>query len=195
MRCRKLKRRILKLFIIFLKIGAFTFGGGYAMIPLIEKEVVEKNNWIEKEEFLDSLAACQSVPGALAVNNAVYIGYKLEGLLGALAAALGVILPSFFIILIIAAIFTTIKSYSIVNAIFIGIRACVVALIATAGLRLLKDMKKKNMFMVSMIVISFISIAVFNINPFIIVVVSSVAGIVKNRLIKNKRKRANHDIF
>ncbi|SNS40940.1 chromate transporter [Anaerovirgula multivorans] len=190
-----MKRRILKLFIIFLKIGAFTFGGGYAMIPLIEKEVVEKNNWIEKEEFLDSLAACQSVPGALAVNNAVYIGYKLEGLLGALAAALGVILPSFFIILIIAAIFTTIKSYSIVNAIFIGIRACVVALIATAGLRLLKDMKKKNMFMVSMIVISFISIAVFNINPFIIVVVSSVAGIVKNRLIKNKRKRANHDIF
>lgn len=94
--------KYLKMFWSFFKIGAFTFGGGYAMIPLIEEEVVNKNSWISKEDFLDILVISQSFPGALAVNCSTFIGYKINNLPGAILALLGTILPSFFIILCIA---------------------------------------------------------------------------------------------
>lgn len=120
-----------KLFFTFLKIGAFTFGGGWAMISLIEREVVDKNKWIDREEFLDLLAISQSMPGILAVNISVSIGDKLRGFRGSLTAALGTILPSFLIILDIAIFLTPdiIKNNPIVSRIFMGIRPCVVALI------------------------------------------------------------------
>ena len=120
-----------KLFFTFLKIGAFTFGGGWAMISLIEREVVDKNKWIDREEFLDLLAISQSMPGILAVNISVSIGDKLRGFRGSLTAALGTILPSFLIILAIAIFLTPdiIKNNPIVSRIFMGIRPCVVALI------------------------------------------------------------------
>lgn len=171
-----MKKSVLRLFIIFFKIGAFTFGGGYAMIPLIRQEIVEANKWLEDDEFLDCLAICQSTPGALAVNNAVFIGYKISGKLGALMAALGVILPSFFIILLIAASFTAIQSYSFISPIFTGVRASVVALIFTAGIRLMKV----SLFNIVIILLSFVSISFFNINPFIIVLLSASIGIAKS---------------
>ena len=120
-----------KLFFTFLKIGAFTFGGGWAMISLIEREVVDKNKWIDREEFLDLLAISQSMPGILAVNISVSIGDKLRGFRCSLTAALGTILPSFLIILAIAIFLTPdiIKNNPIVSRIFMGIRPCVVALI------------------------------------------------------------------
>lgn len=120
-----------QLFITFLKIGAFTFGGGWAMISLIEKEIVDRYGWIAREEFLDLLAVAQSLPGLLAVNIAVAVGDKLRGMRGATVAALGTILPSFVIILAIAIFLTPdlIKTDPHLSAIFKGIRPAVVALI------------------------------------------------------------------
>ena len=119
------------LFLTFAKIGAFTFGGGWAMISIIEREVVTKHHWLEKEEFLDLLAVAQSMPGILAVNISVVVGDKLRGLGGAVAAALGTIMPSFLIILAIAIFLTpeAITSNPTLTAIFKGIRPVVVALI------------------------------------------------------------------
>lgn len=121
----------LKLFLTFFKIGAFTFGGGWAMISIIEKEIVDKNAWIERDEFLDLLAVAQSLPGILAVNISVAVGDRLKGMRGSIAAALGTILPSFIIILAIAIFLTPdiIKNNPTVSAIFKGIRPAVVALI------------------------------------------------------------------
>ena len=120
-----------QLFISFLRIGAFTFGGGWSMISLIEREVVENRKWISREEFLDLLAVAQSMPGILAVNISVAVGDKLRGMKGSTAAALGTIMPSFLIILAIAIFLTPdlIQHNPVINAIFRGIRPAVVALI------------------------------------------------------------------
>lgn len=119
-----------KLFLTFMKIGAFTFGGGWAMISIIEREICDKNHWIEKSEFLDLLAVAQSMPGILAVNISVSVGDKLKGLKGSLAAV-GTIIPSFLIILLIAIFLTpeTIKNNEVLSKMFMGIRPAVVALI------------------------------------------------------------------
>lgn len=119
------------LFLVFAKIGAFTFGGGWAMISIIEREVVDKRGWLDRAEFLDLLAVAQSLPGILAVNISVVVGDKLRGLKGALAAAAGTIMPCFFIILAIAMFLTpeTILGSPVLTAIFKGIRPVVVALI------------------------------------------------------------------
>ena len=121
----------LSLFATFFKIGAFTFGGGWAMISIIEREIVDKHHWIEREEFLDLLAVAQSLPGILAVNIATAVGDKIGGTKGSIVAALGTILPSFLIILAIAIFLTPdiIKNNRVVSAIFMGIRPAVVALI------------------------------------------------------------------
>lgn len=126
-----MKSILIEFFIVFFKIGAFTFGGGWAMISIIEKEIVDKKHWVSKEEFLDLLAVAQSIPGILAVNMAVAVGDKLRGRRGAIVAALGTIIPSFTMILIIAIFLTPemIKSNETLNNIFRGIRPAVVALI------------------------------------------------------------------
>jgi len=121
----------LQLFFSFFKIGAFTFGGGWAMISIIEKEIVDKRHWIAREDFLDLLAVAQSLPGILAVNISAAVGDKMRGLKGSVAAAMGTILPSFLIILVIAIFLTPdlIKNNETLNAVFRGIRPAVVALI------------------------------------------------------------------
>lgn len=167
----------LKLFLIYLKIGTFTFGGGFAMIPLIEREVVDNNEWMKSDEFRDSLAVCQSVPGAIAVNNAVFIGYKINGIIGALSAGFGVILPSFLIIITVASVFAQIKDINLIDPIFKGIRAAVVALILTAGGRLLSV----TTFNLLIIALTFVGIAVFEISPIIVIILAVALGIFKNR--------------
>lgn len=129
------------LFITFFKIGAFTFGGGWAMISIMEKEIVHRNHWIEKTEFLDLLAVAQSLPGILAVNISVAVGDKLRSTRGSIVAALGTILPSFVMILLIAIFLTPemIKSNPTVSAIFKGIRPAVVALIVAPVLTTAKS--------------------------------------------------------
>lgn len=119
-----------QLFSIFFKIGSFTIGGGYAMIPLIEREIVTHKKWIDPKEFIDMLALAQSAPGVIAINTAFFVGYKIKGLKGSVVTTLGAALPSFLIILLIAMVFTDIKDNDIVNRIFKGARPAVVALIA-----------------------------------------------------------------
>ena len=125
----------------FSKIGLFTIGGGYAMIPLIEHYVVERNKWVEKEEFLDLLARAQSAPGVFAVNIAIFIGYKLRGLKGAIFASLGSALPSVVCILLIAIFFRTFRENQIVEYVFRGIRPAVVALVAAPVFSVAKTAK------------------------------------------------------
>ncbi len=120
---------LLTLFVSFLKIGAFTFGGGYAMIPLIEREVIDRRGWVARPEFLDLLTLAQSVPGPISLNTAVFVGYRLRGVRGAVAALAGTILPSFAIILLIALFFTDVRQNPVVDAAFKGMRPAVVALI------------------------------------------------------------------
>lgn len=117
-------------FSTFFKIGLFTLGGGYAMIPLIEEEVVNKRQWLGKEDFLDLMSLSQMLPGIFAVNFSIYIGYKLRGMRGSVALAAGVVLPSFLIILLIAMFFHAFAQYRGVEAFFKGVRPAVVALIA-----------------------------------------------------------------
>jgi chromate transporter len=119
------------LFLTFFKIGAFTFGGGWAMISIIEREIVDKHHWIERDDFLDLLAIAQSLPGILAVNIATAVGDKIRGGKGSIVASAGTILPSFLIILLIAIFLTPdmIKNNHVISSIFMGIRPCVVALI------------------------------------------------------------------
>ncbi len=117
------------IFISFFKIGAFTFGGGYAMIPLIQREVISTRRWIEEHEFLDLLTLAQSVPGPIALNTSVFVGYKLRGLCGATVALAGTVLPSFMIILLVALFFSDIRYNPVVDAAFKGMRPAVVALI------------------------------------------------------------------
>lgn len=129
------------LFTTFFKIGMFTFGGGYAMIPMIEAEVVDKHKWVTKEEFLDLIAIAQSCPGVFAINISTFIGYKLKKTAGAISCALGAALPSFLIILLIAMFFYRFKDNPVVASMFRGIRPAVVALIAVPTFNLAKSAK------------------------------------------------------
>ncbi len=130
---------IFRLFFTFFKIGAFTLGGGYAMIPLVQREVVDNRGWIAEREFLDLIALAQSAPGIIAVNTAVFVGYKIAGVPGLLAAVLGAVLPSFCIILLIAMVFTQFSDNPHVEAVFKGVRPAVVALIAAPLYKMAKS--------------------------------------------------------
>ena len=130
------------LFFTMLKIGLFTFGGGYAMIALLENEFVTKRGWLEQEEFLDVAAIAESTPGPIAINSATYIGYKQAGILGSVVATLGMTLPSFCIIYAISLFFDAFLSLTAVACAFRGIQIAVLYLILSAGLRMLKKMKK-----------------------------------------------------
>ena len=133
-------KTLLQLFWAFYKIGAFTFGSGYAMIPMIEKEVVDKRKWFEKDEFYDQFALASSAPGPFALNTAVFVGYKLKGWWGSLAAVFGAVLPSFIIILVIAIYLTDFRDNRYVEAAFKGIRPAVIALIAVPFINMLKKL-------------------------------------------------------
>ena len=149
-------KKLKTLFLLFLemfKIGLFTFGGGYAMIAIIERELVEKKKWIEHEEFIDLIAIAESTPGPIAINSATYIGYKICGVLGSLVATLGVVLPSFSIIFAISLVFDKFLSLVFVQYAFRGIQACVAFLILSAGLKMLKKLKK-NAFNIIFIVLT-----------------------------------------
>ena len=134
-------RDLLDIFWSFLKIGAFTFGGGYAMIPLIQHEVIHRRRWIEERDFLDLLTLAQTAPGPIALNTAVFVGYKRRGYLGALSAIMGVIVPSFLVILVVAIFFASIRDNAYVDAAFKGMRPAVVALIVAPIIGLTKGMR------------------------------------------------------
>ena len=151
------------LFINMLKIGLFTFGGGYAMIHLLENEFVSKKKWIEEDEFMDLVAIAESTPGPIAINCSTYIGYKKEKILGAVLATLGMSIPSFTIIFFISLFFNQFLSIGWVASAFKGIQVCVVFLILSAGVKMLKKMKKKpfNLIVMSATFLCMVAFGVF----------------------------------
>ncbi|MCD7899067.1 MAG: chromate transporter [Bacteroides sp.] len=172
-----------KLFGIFSKIGMFTIGGGYAMVPLIEDEIVNKRNWIAKEDFLDLLAISQSVPGVFAVNISIFVGYKLRGVRGSLATTLGAVLPSFVIILAIAMFFDNFKDNQIVERIFKGIRPAVVALIAAPTFSMAQSarLNKYNMWIP---IVSALLIWGLGFSPIWIIILAGAGGYIWGRIKK-----------
>lgn len=164
-----------EIFITFFKIGAFTIGGGYAMLPLIEKEVVDKKNWVKSEEIIDIFAIVQSLPGVIAINSSIFIGYKKAGIKGAIAASLGVILPSFVIILIISEIMLSLKDNIYMKDAFTGIKSGVTALITITTVNLAKKtLKNKISWIIALI--SFILLVFFSTHIAIIIALAGVTG-------------------
>ena len=157
---RKIKD-YLSLFLTMLKIGLFTFGGGYAMIAMLENEFVEKKKWLDKDEFLDVAAIAESTPGPIAINAATYIGYKNSGIIGSMIATLGICIPSFVIIYAISLFFDDFLSFTLVTYAFKGIQICVIYLILTAGLKMLKQIKK-TIFNIIIFSITLICMIVFS---------------------------------
>ena len=171
------------LFRTFFKIGMFTLGGGYAMIPIIETEVVDKYKWVEKQEFLDLIAIAQSCPGVFAINISIFIGYKLKRLPGALAATLGTALPSFVIILLIAMFFHRFQDNPVVAAVFRGIRPAVVALIAVPTFNLARS--ARITWATCWIPIGgALAIWLMGVSPILVIVLAALGGYVYGRFIK-----------
>ncbi len=161
----------------FFKIGLFTIGGGYAMIPLIEEEVVRKKEWLSKEELVDLMAVAQSCPGIFAVNISIFIGHKHCGTKGALLCALGTILPSFLIILAIALFFQQFREYELVNKFFMGLRPAVVALIAAPVFRMAKT-AKINRYNFWIPIAAALGIWLLKVNPIYVIIAAGVGGFV-----------------
>jgi phosphoribosylformylglycinamidine synthase len=176
-------------FKIFFKIGAFTIGGGYAMIPLIEEEIVNKKKWLGKEDFVDLMAIAQSSPGVFAVNMSIFIGYKLRGVKGSLVTALGTVLPSFLIILAIALFFQHFKEYTVVENIFKGIRPAVVALIAAPTFSVAKS-SKINRYNIWIPVVSALLIWLLGFSPIYVIILAGVGGYLWGRYQRNKKKES-----
>ena len=166
MKERRDKRQLLNLFLTFLKIGAFTFGGGYAMLALLEDEFVERKKWIEKQDFLDMIAIAESTPGPVAINSATYIGYKVWGFFGSLLSTLAVVLPSLTIIFIISLFFDRFLAIKWVEYAFRGIQACVIYLILSAGMKTFSSLKKSafNYIIVFAVIATMVTLTVFSVN-------------------------------
>ena len=172
---------LIELFTTFSKIGLFTIGGGYAMIPLMERDIVDRNAWVKKEDFLDLLAVAQSAPGVFAVNIAIFIGYKLRGVRGAVAASLGSVLPSVVCILLIALFFQNFRHYKIVENIFLGLRPAVVALIAAPVFSVARSAKITRTT-VWIPVLSALLIVAFGVSPIYIILAAGVGGFVYGKI-------------
>lgn len=166
---------LMDLFFTFLKIGAFTIGGGLAMLPVIEKEIVDKKKYIGKEEIVDAFAVSQSLPGIIAINSAIYVGYRVSGILGAIFSALGVILPSFVVILAIAIMFTNTTGNIHVNKALTGVKAGIAGVIVVTVIKLGKKVIK-DAFALIIAVVSFICIAVFDISIVIVLLSGAFLG-------------------
>ena len=163
----------LDIFLSFAKIGAFTIGGGYAMIPIIQKVVVDKKKWIDEHEFMDILAIAQSAPGLLAVNISIFLGYKLKGTKGSIVATLGSITPSFLIILLIAIFFAGYQDNETVIKIFKGIRPVVVALIAVPVINMAKK-SNLNVYTTILAIATALAIIFLKVSPVYILLLTGV---------------------
>ena len=169
------KNRIIEIFILFFKIGAFTIGGGYAMLSLIEDEIVNKKKWLDHEEFLDGMAIAQSTPGVLAVNISLITGYKIAGFLGMFAGMLGAVLPSFFIVLFLSQILLAYGNHPLVVAIFNGVKPAITALILISVYRIGKSANiNRYNFVIPLIVA--ILIKYFGVSPILIIITTMILG-------------------
>jgi len=169
-------KTIIQLFLTFFNIGAFTLGGGYAMLDMVEKAVVRKRKWIEKDEFWDMITIVQMLPGVFAVNTALYTGYKIKGAGGAIAACLGAIIPSIAIILFIALFFLDYKDNPVVERIFRGIRPCVVALILSPAVKMFIN-AKVNWKTAFLSLATVILIYFFHVSPVYIIIATIIGSV------------------
>ncbi|MEW5783755.1 MAG: chromate transporter [Bacillota bacterium] len=169
---------LLTIFLVFLKVGAFTFGGGYAILPVIQREAIVKHKWVDRDTFFDILIITQSMPGALALNSAIQIGMRLRGVSGGVIAALGVITPSVLIILLIVALFLPVYRDNVyVQAIFYGLRPAVVALIAAAAFSLGREMLRGWISAV-MAAVLLAATVLLRIHPIAVLVIGGAAGLI-----------------
>ncbi|MDD4295566.1 MAG: chromate transporter [Ruminiclostridium sp.] len=168
-----------KIFLLFFKIGAFTFGGGYAMLPLIQREVVNNQKWMKEEEILDVFAIAQSVPGVISINSAIFIGKRIAGTWGGISAALGVILPSFTVILVLASLLIKYRDNEILDKIFTGIRSASAALILLAAINMSKKAIKDKWGIV-IAAIAFIIIVIFDVHAIWAVVIGASYGMINS---------------
>ncbi len=170
------------MFFEMFKIGLFTFGGGYAMIGMMERELVEKKKWIMHEEFMDLIAIAESTPGPLAINSATYIGYKRAGFLGSLFCTLGVVLPSFIIIFVISLFFDKFLELKFVQYAFRGIQACVAFLILSAGIKMFRKLKKNalnvTLFIASLVALILVDIFALNFSTIFFILIGGAIGLV-----------------
>ena len=179
-------KTVLALFLAFFKIGAFTFGGGYAMIPLIQRETVENKKWITDEDILEIIAIAESTPGPIAINAATFVGYRTCGFWGSFAATFGTVLPSFIIITIISRVLEAFQSVKLVQYAFYGIRAGVLALILKALWNMYKKCPKGRLAY-AIAAAAFILVAVLKLNVFAAIILSAVAGLVSSLLAERRR--------
>ncbi|MCQ2973935.1 MAG: chromate transporter [Bacteroidales bacterium] len=182
-----MKNLTLNLFLSFCKIGAFTFGGGYAMISMVKDCLVDKNKWMTEDDFWDCIALAQALPGVFAINMALYTGLKINGKTGAASAAFGAMLPSFIIIVVIASFFADLNSYESVAKVFAGIRPCVIALIFSPGIAMLKK-SKLTIKTLWLPIISLSLICFLGVSPIIVIMVAILLGIISARISYNKIK-------
>ena len=179
-------KELFDLFWTFCKIGALTFGGGYAMLPLIQREIVDNKKWSTEKEILDYYAVGQCTPGVIAVNTATFIGYKLRGIIGGIVATLGVIFPSIVIILIIATFLQNFADLAIVQSAFAGIRVAVVALIITTVVKLIKS-SIKDYLGVIIAIIAFVISAFIGLSPVYVVIAAALTGFISKGLRGDKK--------
>lgn len=174
---------LLELFLIFLKVGAFTFGGGFAMLPIIQEEIVDKKGWIKEEDFINSLVVAQSSPGPIAINLSIYTGHAVAGIKGALVASLGSILPSFVIILVVVKYLYQYRNNQIVDSVFKGVTPAIAGLIVAAVYKL---MKSGNMGMDKLLmgILTFVIILVFNITPIYLIIAGGLFSVIRYKINK-----------
>lgn len=170
-------KELFDLFWTFCKIGALTFGGGYAMLPIIQREIVENKKWSTDKEILDYYAVGQCTPGVIAVNTATFIGYKLRGITGGIIATIGVVFPSLIIILTIASFLQNFADMAIVQSAFAGIRVAVVALIITTVIKLLKSSIKDYLGII-IAILAFIISAFLGLSPVYVVIAAGLTGFI-----------------
>jgi chromate transporter len=174
-------KQLFELFLAFARVGIMTFGGGYAMIPILEREIVDRHGWASEEELMDYYAVGQCTPGVIAVNTATFIGYKVAGTIGGIVATLGVVFPSVVIITVIAGILTSFADVPAVKSAFAGIRVCVCVLIFNAVLKLWKKAVVDKASLILFLGVFLLSVF-FDISPIVFVVFCAVAGIMLTRM-------------
>ena len=185
-------KTLLKLFLVYMKIGLFTFGGGYAMIALIEDEIVSKRGWITKEELADIVVIAESTPGPIAINCSTYVGYKIGGVIGSAVATTAVVIPSFAIIFIISLFIEQFLSYDLVKYAFYGINCAVGLIIVRTGIKMMKSFKKTPLsvscFVVSAVGLMIVNFFALNFSPVFFVLAGVIVGVISCIIPKLERK-------
>ena len=188
MKENKKTKELSKIFLSFIKIGMFTFGGGYAMIPLIQKEAVDKNEWVSNEDILEIIAISESTPGPISVNAATFIGYKVAGVLGSFLATFGLVLPSFIIMYLLSFVFEVLENNMVFEYAFLGIRAGVLALIINALIKMYKQVNK-NVISYILMIVSLVLTTFLDLNAILVIILCGIVGLVSTLYVERGAKK------